>query len=111
MRRGSTCLSPPLEKIEKTYKKFKTKKAKRKMSRADTIMEFDPKISMKLSKQDRDNLADLLKYESVKWFVEISKITSHGSFGELALINNDPRAANVEALTDCYFAVLGKADY
>jgi hypothetical protein len=52
-----------------------------------------------------------MKYEQVKWFIEITKITSQGSFGELALINNDLRAANINALTDCYFAVLGKIDY
>jgi hypothetical protein len=35
---------------------------------------------MKLSRQDRENLADLKKYENLQWMVEISKISSHGTF-------------------------------
>ena len=78
------------------------------MARADTVMVFNHKVQMKLSRQDRENLADLKKYENLQWMVEISKISSHGTFGELALINNEPRAADVIALSDCYFAVLDK---
>jgi len=33
------------------------------------------------------------------------------SFGELALINDKPRAATIMCLTDCYFAVIDKSDY
>ena len=33
------------------------------------------------------------------------------SFGELALIMNEPRKATVMCLTDCYFAVLEKQEY
>mgnify|MGYP006097019133 FL=1 len=49
----------------------------------------------------------------MKWFVEITKIMTHGSFGELALSSNDvsQRQANVIAQSDCYFATLGKDDY
>ena len=35
----------------------------------------------------------------------------HNSFGELALINNEPRAATVKCLTDCSFAVLEQKNY
>ena len=31
---------------------------------------------MKLSKQERENLADLVKFENMKWFVEVCKISS-----------------------------------
>lgn len=33
------------------------------------------------------------------------------SFGELALNNNQPRAATIACKTDCHFAVMNKADY
>jgi len=33
------------------------------------------------------------------------------SFGELALNSGQPRAATIECLTDCHFAVMSKADY
>jgi len=33
------------------------------------------------------------------------------TFGELALLNNAPRAATVRCLTDCEFATLDRADF
>jgi CRP-like cAMP-binding protein len=33
------------------------------------------------------------------------------SFGELALNNNQPRAATITCKTDCHFAVMNKVDY
>jgi CRP-like cAMP-binding protein len=33
------------------------------------------------------------------------------AFGELALINNNPRAATLKCLTDCHFAVISKNVY
>jgi hypothetical protein len=33
------------------------------------------------------------------------------SFGDQALNNNKPRGAQVKCLTECYFAVVNKADY
>jgi hypothetical protein len=44
---------------------------------------------MNLNREERMNLADLKKYQKMKWFVEITKIVTHGSFGELALSTND----------------------
>ena len=42
---------------------------------------------------------------------EINQLSTGGTFGELALINNEPRKANVQSISDCYFAVLEKKDY
>ena len=39
------------------------------------------------------------------------QISQGKSFGELALINNKPRAATIRCVTDCHFAVVNKADY
>jgi CRP-like cAMP-binding protein len=38
-------------------------------------------------------------------------LTTGKAFGELALINNRPRAATIKCLTDCHFAVIQKDDY
>ena len=39
------------------------------------------------------------------------QLSTGKSFGELALINNKPRAATVKCITDCHFAVISKQDY
>ena len=43
--------------------------------------------------------------------VDVSKLYTGYSFGELALVNNEPRNATIQCLNDCYFAVLEKPDY
>ena len=45
---------------------------------------------MEVEKENLKELDDLLK---VPWLVEVDKLNSTQSFGELALINNEPRAA------------------
>jgi len=46
-----------------------------------------------------------------EWFVEVKILTAGKSFGELALINNAPRAATISSRSECYFAVVARADY
>jgi CRP-like cAMP-binding protein len=36
---------------------------------------------------------------------------SGSSFGELALMNDKPRAASIITTSECHFATLSKADY
>ena len=43
--------------------------------------------------------------------IHITELKTGASFGELALINDDPRAATVVCKTNCHFAYLEKADY
>ena len=38
-------------------------------------------------------------------------MTAGRGFGELALINNQPRAATIKCLTECHLAVIKKEDY
>lgn len=47
----------------------------------------------------------------MQWQLEVTKLQTGASFGELALINNEPRKATIMCLTDCYFAVLEKQEY
>ena len=41
----------------------------------------------------------------------VAQLTPGMSFGELALIKDQPRAASILCNTDCHFAVLSKEDY
>ena len=66
---------------------------------------------MCLSSQEKENLQKLDFYESLEWTIESCKIETGGSFGELALISNNPRAASVVCIKDCYFATLDKTAY
>jgi CRP-like cAMP-binding protein len=44
-------------------------------------------------------------------FIPVAKMTTGRSFGELALINNKPRAATIQCITACHFAYMSKHDY
>jgi CRP-like cAMP-binding protein len=50
-------------------------------------------------------------YHHQSHFHEVVQLTMGKSFGELALINNKPRAATIKCLTDCHFAVISKNVY
>jgi CRP-like cAMP-binding protein len=47
----------------------------------------------------------------MNFFIEVAQLTSGQSFGELALLNSDPRNAKVHCLTDCVFATLNKQSF
>ena len=47
----------------------------------------------------------------MQWKIDVVKLKTGASFGELALLKNAPRAATIKCLTDCFFAVLDKDDY
>lgn len=49
--------------------------------------------------------------ENDKNYTQVATLAAGFSFGELALINNKPRAATVRALAPSYFAVLDKESY
>ena len=66
---------------------------------------------MELTAEDKYKLQKIEEFSTYEWFVEVGKLDEGKSFGELALLNNAPRAASIECLTDCYFALLGKAEY
>ena len=51
------------------------------------------------------------QYKTYQWFVEVAQYCEGQSFGELALINDEPRQATVACLSDCFFATLDKSDY
>lgn len=83
----------------------------RRMSKVDTGFVFDPRTHMNLSNSEKTNLDLIEKYDNGKWLMEVTKLTSGGFFGELALIDDEPRKATIKCLQKSYFATLGRADY
>ena len=81
------------------------------MKKADTVFIFDPRVYMKLKTYEKLNLEDIEKFEQYQWFVDVAKLVSGSSFGELALLNNEPRAATIKCLTNCSFATLNREEY
>ena len=57
---------------------------------------------------DVESLVDLETLKKMKWFSEIINLSEGNSFGELALINDKPRAASIKCKTECIFAVFSK---
>ena len=84
---------------------------KKRLRKADTMFIFDPRVHMDLSKEDITNLDELKRMEEIQWFVEVAKLTPGQTFGELALINREPRSASIKCICNCYFATLEKQDY
>ena len=81
------------------------------MGKSEQAVEFDVEKHVPLSKTERANLKALAGYDELEWFVEVVVLETGQSFGELALINDQPRASTVVCLSDCFFAVLEKSDY
>jgi CRP-like cAMP-binding protein len=69
---------------------------------------------MDLSGINDENLYKLIKleaYNGYSWFTEISIYSPGLSFGELALHNDNPRAATIKTQNYCVLAMLHKDDY
>ena len=64
-----------------------------------------------LTDRDRSRLRLYEQLCASEWFVEVKTLNAGKSFGELALINNIPRAATISSRSECYFAVVARADY
>jgi CRP-like cAMP-binding protein len=71
-----------------------------KTSSEDNILTERKKSNVFLEKNDKE-----LNLE------EVSLIYPGKSFGELALINDNPRLASIIAKTECHLAVLGKKEF
>ena len=52
-----------------------------------------------------------LQNDKVEWFSEVIRLPGGMSFGEKALIDDAPRAANIIALQHSCFAVTGREDF
>jgi hypothetical protein len=79
--------------------------------KADTVFIFDPRVHMQLSVNEKENLDKLELYKEYDWFSEVSKLKSGDHFGDLAILDNKPRAATIKCINNCHFATLGHDDY
>ena len=52
-----------------------------------------------------------LRYFRYDIMLEVAKLGTGIGFGELALLNEDPRSATITTLEDSQFAILNKADF
>tara|TARA_B110000285_G_C14934625_1_gene518966 strand:- start:24 stop:350 length:327 start_codon:yes stop_codon:yes gene_type:complete len=86
-------------KINFNYKKEKSimieEQQRKNFRKADTVFTFDPRVHMNLSKADLNNLNTYEKYDKMKWMVDVAVLHTGHSFGELALVNNEPRQASI----------------
>ena len=72
---------------------------------------YDVSSYMEVTKYEQNQLAKLKNYNELEWFIEINRLQKGKSFGELALINNEPRAATVICLESCQFATISRENY
>ena len=67
-----------LERVSFKYKREKTirkeETLKKKYRKADTMLLFDPRVNMNLSKTDLQNLDTYEKYEKMKWMVDVAQL-------------------------------------
>jgi CRP-like cAMP-binding protein len=67
---------------------------------------------MNLTDQEKKYLDKIEEYEkNYDWLIDVIILESGKSFGERSLIEDKPRAASIQAITDCHFAVLKKDAY
>ena len=50
---------------------------------------------MELTDEEKENLRMIKKYDQFKWLTEVAVLKSGQSFGDQALINNEPRNASI----------------
>lgn len=55
-----------------------------------------------------NEIYELKNKEEEELFFEAVTLRSGKSFGEIALIKNQPRAASIKTIEECHFAVMSK---
>ena len=77
-------------------------------------IEKDMAQFLELSSSDYFRLKGIAKEKKSNnkdWYTEVVRLTSGESFGEKALNSNEPRAATITTLQNCYLAVIERNDY
>ena len=63
---------------------------------------------LKLPPEENEKWERFLELDQLTWFIEVAHLKTGNTFGELALINDKPRAASIKAISQCYFATIKK---
>lgn len=61
--------------------------------------------------QSKQVVHNYLEEIRLQWFVDTSRLATGQSFGEMALLDDTPRAATIVAIKDCYMAVLDRHNF
>lgn len=109
--KSSFKIQPKFQKNSPVVSKEAQQKVK-KRPKGPVLARFDPLLHMNLRPEEKENLDKIHEYKTgYQWFIKISRLLTGASFGELALLNDQPRAATIQCLSDVYVAVLSKNDY
>jgi hypothetical protein len=77
-------------------------------------MQLEDFLDLAVRKQGKvtDSVINTTEFEGIKeWFIEIKKLHNGDYFGELALLNNAPRAATITTTEPSSFAVIDRVTY
>lgn len=72
---------------------------------------FNEEIKTLTRQKTEIDIEFLANYGEIEEFKHVNTLKEGDFFGELALINNKPRTATIEASEVCYLAVLSKKDF
>ena len=69
---------------------------------------IDVKSELNLTDSEIVNYILFDQFSQLDWFIDAMVLSEGSSFGELALINDEPRKATIKCITDCSFAKFSK---
>ena len=72
---------------------------------------YQIKNDMNITDDDIVNLSNIEILSNQKWFIKVVNLQEGNSFGELALINDKPRAATITCEQDCTLGYISRNDY
>ena len=75
------------------------------------MSKYQIKNDMTITEDDIENLSNIELLTNQKWFVKVVSLIEGNSFGELALINDKPRAATITCEQDCTLGFISRNDY
>lgn len=81
------------------------------MQKLSYLSKLEDFLSVQKSKNNQKSESNLDKLKKIEWFVEVAQLTEGQSFGELALIDDKPRAATITAIEDCEMIYIMRHDY